>query len=70
MYNEYRSLPMNHGRARAYVTPSITDFGKVSVVTGAVGMTFLTDAAFTGSMFGTNPGEMGITMIITPGMGM
>lgn len=33
-----------------YVPPKITDLGKVSVVTNQVGMTFLTDSAFNGSV--------------------
>jgi hypothetical protein len=37
-------------RRTPYVAPKVTDLGKVSVVTAAVGMTFTTDSAFTGSM--------------------
>lgn len=33
-----------------YTPPSVTELGKVSVVTAALGMTFTTDSAFTGSM--------------------
>jgi hypothetical protein len=38
-----------------YSPPTITDFGKVSLVTAAVGMTFLTDSTFNGSM--EQPGQ-------------
>jgi len=34
----------------AYAPPTITDFGKVSLVTASTGMTFLTDSNFQGSM--------------------
>ena len=53
---------MKEQKQRApYVPPKITDLGKVSVVTNAVGMSYLGDAAFTGSMFEAHPG-MGMGM--------
>ena len=51
------------GLRSTYERPEISDFGKVSVVTGAVGGSFLTDAALTGSMFDAHPGmSMGMGM--------
>lgn len=40
---------------REYSAPKVTDFGHVTKVTAAVGMTFQTDSEFTGSM--EQPGE-------------
>jgi len=40
----------NQEKEKGYKAPTVTDFGKVSVVTAAVGMTFTTDSNFTGSM--------------------
>ena len=42
---------MKHeGQRAAYTAPTVTDLGKVSVVTASTGMTFLTDSNFNGSM--------------------
>lgn len=42
---------MKHQERRApYAPPTVTDLGKVSVVTASTGMTFLTDSNFNGSM--------------------
>ena len=54
-------MKKEEGQRSTYERPEITDFGKVSVVTGSTGMTFLTDANFTGSMFDEHPG-MGMGM--------
>lgn len=43
-------MKKNEEQRAAYVPPTITDFGKVSLVTAAVGMTFTTDSNFNGSM--------------------
>jgi hypothetical protein len=43
-------MKKEEGQRSTYERPEVSDFGKVSVVTGAVGMTFLTDSALTGSM--------------------
>lgn len=40
----------DQGQRATYQRPEIADFGKVSVVTGSTGMTFLTDSNFNGSM--------------------
>lgn len=51
----------DQGQRATYQRPEIADFGKVSVVTGSTGMTFLTDSNFNGSMEfpGMGPGMGG-----------
>lgn len=45
----------------AYVSPKVTDFGQVSLVTAQQGMTYLTDVDFTGSMpYAGMSGPMGM----------
>ena len=43
-------IKKEEGHRSTYERPEVSDFGKVSVVTGALGMTFVTDTALTGSM--------------------
>lgn len=43
-------MKQEQGQRHTYERPEVTDFGKVSVVTGQVGMTFLTDSDMNGSM--------------------
>ena len=50
-------MKKEEGQRSTYERPEVSDFGKVSVVTGAVGMTYLTDAEFTGSMWDEHPGN-------------
>ncbi len=40
----------NQDQRATYTPPTITDLGKVSVVTASTGMTFTTDSNFNGSM--------------------
>lgn len=52
---------------KAYTTPEVSDFGKVTDLTSAVGMTFITDSTLNGSM--EFPG-MGVGGGAGGGMGM